>query len=281
MIGKPNNRRSVGILGMGHVGRALAAALEPVADVVGYDRADEVEYPGAALARCELVAVCVDTPRAGDGSCDVSNVWDAVRRVPNDRIWIRSTVPPGTTDAIADATHKVVCASPEYFGEHSPPARIWSAAPDEVPFLVVGGRSEHRRILLDLLVPLFGAERTYFQCTAREAELIKYMENAYLATKVAFVNEFERICAAYDADWHTVREGWLLDPRVGRSHSAVFGPMGGFAGRCLPKDLDAIIDASRAAGYEPDLLVEVATSNRRHRAARGEIAASDLPNTVA
>jgi UDP-glucose 6-dehydrogenase len=125
-----------------------------------------------------------------------------------------------------------------------------------------------RSELLDLLVPLLGAEPTYFTCGSLEAEIVKYMENAFLAMKVTFANEFERICARFGADWHTVREGWLLDPRVGRSHSAVHAPRGGYAGRCLPKDLSAITEAARLAGYEPTLLVEVARANERIRAER-------------
>jgi UDP-glucose 6-dehydrogenase len=118
---------------------------------------------------------------------------------------------------------------------------------------------------LDRLVALLGPARTYFQCTAIEAEVIKYMENAFLATKVAFVNEFYEICRAVGAEWHTVREGWLLDPRIGRSHSAVFVDRRGFGAKCLPKDLRAIVAASTSAGYRPELLAEVLESNERHR----------------
>jgi UDPglucose 6-dehydrogenase len=69
---------------------------------------------------------------------------------------------------------------------------------------------------------VLGPTKTYFQCSAIEAEIIKYMENSYLATKVSFVNEFRRICETFGADWHAVREGWLLDPRVEPTHTAAF-----------------------------------------------------------
>jgi UDPglucose 6-dehydrogenase len=131
------------------------------------------------------------------------------------------------------------------------------------PFSIVGGLPALRRSLINDLCSVLGPEKTYFQCSAIEAEIIKYMENAYLATKVTFVNEFFEICKAFDADWHTVREGWLLDPRFERSHSAVFPDNRGFAGRCLPKDMNAIIEAVRAAGYDPQLLRSVLESNRR------------------
>jgi UDP-glucose 6-dehydrogenase len=196
----------------------------------------------------------------------VTNVVAAVERVPNDHIWLRSTVAPGTTDALAARTGKHICHSPEYFGETPYPSLTWRNEPGDVPFLIIGGAPAARAALLERIVPVFGPEKTYFQCPALEAELVKYMENAFLAAKVTFVNEFAQICRHLGADWHLVREGWLLDPRVGRSHSAVFEPVGGFDGRCLPKDLQAIIRAARAGGYEAELLAEVARSNERIRA---------------
>jgi UDPglucose 6-dehydrogenase len=255
-----------GIVGMGHVGSALAAALGGRVDLVCYDRSDARAYPDDDFASCDLVAVCVDTPPGPDGTCDVTNVVAAVDRVPNERIWLRSTIAPGTTDMLVARTGKLICHSPEYYGETPYPSLVWRNEPGDVPFLVIGGEPAARSELLDLIVPVFGPEKTYFQCPALEAELIKYMENAYLATKVTFVNEFAQICRRLGADWHLVREGWLLDPRVGRSHSAVFEPDGGFDGRCLPKDLAAIVAAARAGGYEAELLAEVARSNERIRA---------------
>jgi nucleotide sugar dehydrogenase len=265
----------IGIIGMGHVGSTLAAALGGRVDLVCFDRRDERPYPGDDLAACDVVAVCVDTPRAPDGSCDVSNVRAAVERVPNDRIWLRSTVAPGTTDELVRHTGKAICYSPEYYGETPYPTTAWRTDPTDIPFLVVGGEPEARADLLRVLVPILGPEKTYFQCAAIEAEIVKYMENAFLATKVTFVNEFAQLCRRLDADWHTVREGWLLDARVGRSHSAVFEPIGGFAGRCLPKDLDAIVYAARDAGYEPALLAEVARTNERIRAENTERTAAE------
>jgi UDP-glucose 6-dehydrogenase len=88
------------------------------------------------------------------------------------------------------------------------------------------------------------------------------MENAYFATKVAFVNEFYEISRLLKVDWHAVREGWLLDPRVERDHSAVFPTSRGFSGRCLPKDLSAILRVASDAGWQPLLLAAVEQSNR-------------------
>jgi nucleotide sugar dehydrogenase len=255
----------IGIIGLGTVGRAMCHLFDPYAEIVTYDVTTGKDYPKDELAGCDFAVICVDTPTGADGSCDTTNVEAAVAAVPLDKILIRSTIAPGTTDRLVAETGKEICFSPEYLGEHTYADTGWGGRAEDVPFLVIGGVPATRTWFLDRLVALLGPARTYFQCTAIEAEVIKYMENAFLATKVAFVNEFYEICRAVGAEWHTVREGWLLDPRIGRSHSAVFVDRRGFGAKCLPKDLRAIVAASTSAGYRPELLAEVLESNERHR----------------
>lgn len=185
-------------------------------------------------------------------------------RLPVDRVLLRSTVPPGTTDALAEATGKTICFWPEYVGETPFSSAYWTDDSD-MPFVVLGGHPTDRRAFLDDLMPLLGPTRRYFECSSVEAELIKYMENAFLATKVTFVNEFFELCRAFGADWDAVREGWLLDPRIGHSHTTVFPHDRGFGGRCFPKDLQAIIAAARQAGCDPELLGAVVETNSRLR----------------
>jgi len=97
-----------------------------------------------------------------------------------------------------------------------------------------------------------------------EAELIKYMENSFLATKVTFVNEYYDIVTRYGADWHRVREGWLLDGRIGRPHTTVFRDRRGYSGKCLPKDVQAITRAAEEdLGYSARLLKQVIDVNHR------------------
>jgi UDPglucose 6-dehydrogenase len=253
----------IAIIGIGHVGTAMHELFRQHAQIVTYDLRAQTSYPAPELATCDAAIVCVDTPPARDGACDISHVRDAVGRLPTGPVLLKSTVPPGTTDLLAEATGKQVCFWPEYAGQSSYHNPYWPAGPKDVPFVILGGEPPVRRWFIDLLQPVLGPAKAYFQCSAREAELIKYMENAYLATKVTFVNEFRRICEAFGTDWHTVREGWLLDPRIERAHTAAFSGASGFGGKCLPKDLSAIIRATTDAGYIPDLLTEVLHSNRR------------------
>jgi UDPglucose 6-dehydrogenase len=93
------------------------------------------------------------------------------------------------------------------------------------------------------------------------AELCKYMENCFLATKVAFVNQFYDIAQAFDVDFSELRELWLVDPRVGSSHSSITTERG-FRGRCLPKDVSALVAAMKATGGAP--LLEAVLDYNKH-----------------
>jgi UDPglucose 6-dehydrogenase len=256
---------SIGIIGMGHVGHAMFDLFSRYTRIVTFDASGNDDYPERQLAACDAAIICVDTPMRDDGACDIRKVCDAVQRLPTSRVLIKSTIAPGTTDFLIESTGKQICFSPEYVGESTYYQPFWADDARGVPFVVLGGEPAVRRWFTDLILPVLGPTKVYFQCSALEAEIIKYMENSYFATKVSFVNEFRRICAAFGADWHTVREGWLLDPRVEPMHTAAFAHSPGFGGKCLPKDLHAIVHAAAAAGYIPALLAEVLRSNQRFR----------------
>jgi len=254
---------------MGHVGTAMHKLFEDHADMVAYDIRQDSRYPHDEVSGCDFAVVCVDTPISPEGGCDISNVVESIKALPVDRVLLKSTIPPGTTDALSTDIGKSICYSPEYVGETSYYNPFWQNGIKGIPFVIFGGEPPVRRFFIDALAPILGPSKIYFQCTAIEAEIIKYMENAFLATKVTFATEFYHICQAFEADWHTVREGWLLDPRINSSHTAVFPQDLGFGGKCLPKDLRAIVHAAIEAGYGPNLLKEVLNSNSRFRGRSG------------
>jgi UDP-glucose 6-dehydrogenase len=117
----------------------------------------------------------------------------------------------------------------------------------------------------DLYKRTFNSELEVRQTDARTAELTKYMENAFLALKVAFCNEVYDVAGATGVDYNELRELWLLDPRIGRSHTWVHPDDRGFGGRCLPKDLRALVAHARSAGEAPLLLEAVLEANARVR----------------
>lgn len=115
----------------------------------------------------------------------------------------------------------------------------------------------------DLYKTVYSANVVIQQTDARTAELVKYMENCFLATKVAFCNEFYDIAERLGVDYNEVRELWLLNPRMGRGHTGVHPEARGFGGACLPKDVAATLHIAEHAGVDATVLQAVARYNKR------------------
>ncbi|MEA2719826.1 MAG: UDPglucose 6-dehydrogenase [Candidatus Eremiobacteraeota bacterium] len=259
----------IGVVGHGTVGSALARFFERPGrhDVAVYDAFLEPYASAerlAAVDACDIAFVAVPTPfDPRSGSCDVSAVRDVVVRldVP---LCIKSTVPPGTTDALVRETGKRIGFSPEYLGESE--SHPWREA-DDCGFLVVAGDATVRALVRSAYASSSASELRYLEAAdARAAELAKYMENCYLATKVAFVNQFADLAAQAHVDFDEVRSIFLLDPRVGESHTRVTADRG-FGGRCLPKDLAALVSWSGGPSHAP-LIQAVLDYNASVREAR-------------
>lgn len=255
--------KKVGIVGYGHVGKAMHKIFPDAIIYDSYDP-DYNDTQEQINKECGLAIICVPTNALEDGGCDISIVKSSVAWLETPLILVKSTVEPGTTDSLKTRYKKRICMSPEYFGE----SKYWVPESWTIrgwPFLIVGGDDKDVTEIFDYFIPMLGPTKSYFKCGALEAELIKYMENSYLATKVTFTNEMYKICQVFGADWYKVWEGWALDPRVEKSHSAVFPEDKGFAGKCLPKDVSAIVRAAQKAGYEPEFLKEVLSTNAKFR----------------
>ena len=264
-------RRKIAIIGYGYVGRGMHRLFEGAFDIAIHDI---VLHPdAAAIAGADLVLICVPTPPAVDGACDVAHVMSAAQTAtelaPDALICIKSAVSPGLTDTLnamtgGDRFH----VSPEYLGEGSNFVPAWDY-PDprdsrSHDFVIVGGPRAGE--VLDFFQRVMATTARYIACTAIEAELTKRFENAFFATKVTFCNEMARIARAFGVDYHRLRELWLMDSRIGRSHTAVFYDAPGFGGRCLPKDLSALIDEAERAGADAGLLRAVHRRNDEIRA---------------
>lgn len=243
---------NIGIVGYGVVGKALARLFgleESKQNLWIYDKG-LAGYSSpknkAAVQSCDLVFVAVPTPEGEDGACDLSAIEDVVAWV-KPPMCVKSTVPPGTIDRLVAATGKQICFSPEYVGETK--WHPWKGI-ETHGFVIVGGEKKvcdlAVRVYQEHLGPLF----QYYITDAKTAELCKYMENTFLATKVAFVNQFYDLAQAYGVNYNELRELWLADERVGRSHSMVTEERG-YRGRCLPKDMAAIIHAAKKVGGAP------------------------------
>lgn len=245
----------VAIIGYGALGKALGE-LFPQTETY-----DEPQKLGRreAVNGCEFAMVCVPTPMLPDGSCDTSIVEDVVGWLEADIIVIRSTVPPGTTERLIAKTNKRLVFQPEYGPGETPGHPFHDLR--AVNWAILGGPKVWTRRVADFYKTVFGAELRIYQTDSTTAELVKYMENAFLALKVTFCNEFYSLATIFEVDYDEVRELWLQDPRIGRSHTVVREESRGFGGKCLPKDLSAIIEAATANGYRPRLLAAVREIN--------------------
>lgn len=258
--------RKVGIVGYGVVGKGMASIFKNKEVVVydpskGFDDKDE-------LNSCELAIICVPTPQKEDGHADTSAVDEVLGWLTNPLILIKSTVPPTYTERKRDALNKSICFSPEYLGESRYYTAPWKYPDPSEPrthdFMIIGGEESHAVAVWEFFKDEMGVDTRVAFCTSTEAELAKYMENTYFATKVTFCNEWADIAQTFGVEYDVLRELWLLDPRVERMHTAVFKNSRGYGGKCYPKDIAAIVSEAKDAGYEADLLGAVILKNQKY-----------------
>lgn len=253
----------IGVIGMGHVGTMTADILAATSTLVTYDRASGDAYPAEDLEQCAFVVVCVNTPSLDDGTVDLTQVEDAFDVLPvSVPVVLRSTVPPGTSAVLSAKYSRVVIFWPEYVGETTFAIPTWPRLSQEEPFQLFGAeQSALTSAWLDHVAVTFGPMVRIHRVAPAAAELAKYMENSWFAVKVTFVNEFRRLAEGLGLEWLSVRESWLLDPRVDRDHSEAFAGRPGYGGRCLPKDVAGILAAARAQGIELPMMASVQLIN--------------------
>jgi UDPglucose 6-dehydrogenase len=205
------------------------------------------------LSPYRLGFICVPTPMLPDGRCDTSIVEKAAKSHPVDYWCVKSTVEIGTVDRLVDGGLEV-CMSPEYVGEtlgHP----LLEAKRD--PFIIIGGKKEVTKEFAEAWTMVTNAYAKIYQLsTARSAELCKLMENSFLAMKVMFCNEFFDLAEKAGVDYNELREAFLADPRMSRSHTYVYRNNRGISGKCLPKDLNNLAWYYRNIQKQPAELIE-------------------------
>ena len=235
---------------------------------------------GEAVRAADAVFLAVGTPsRRGDGHADLSFVYDATREIAAALggftvIITKSTVPLGTSDEIEriifeerpDAEFAVV-SNPEFLREG---AAIYDFKhPNRI---VVGALDERaRKVMADIYRPLYLNQAPILYTTRRNAELIKYASNAFLATKITFINEMADLCERVGADIQEIARGIGLDHRIGPKFLHA-GP--GFGGSCFPKDMRALIKTAQDHDIRLRIIETVlAINDVRKRAMARKVAA--------
>jgi len=225
-----------------------------------------------AIRGADVVLIAVGTPsRRGDGHADLSYVMEAAREIAAELgnftvVVTKSTVPVGTGDEVEailrelrPAADFAVVSNPEFLREGA--AIQDFKHPDRI---VVGtGDERAQRVMRELYRPLFINETPLLFTDRRTAELIKYASNAYLATKVTFINEIANLCEATGANVQDVARGMGLDRRIGAKFLHA-GP--GFGGSCFPKDADALVGTAQQHGTPLRILEAVVGVNQARKA---------------
>jgi UDPglucose 6-dehydrogenase len=221
----------------------------------------------------QVIFIAVGTPPGLNGSPDMSFVDSVARSIAehmNDYkvVVTKSTVPVGTGERLRQL---IVAAqkTPINFGVVSNPEFLREGAaisdfmrPDRV---VIGSRDEDAiEIMRDLYRPLFLIETPFVITSLEAAELTKYAANAFLATKISFINEIANLCDRVGCDVHDVARAIGMDRRIGNKF---LHPGPGYGGSCFPKDTDALAAVAREFGAESLIMTAVIEVNRRQRAA--------------
>lgn len=226
-----------------------------------------------------VIFIAVGTPPKDDGSADLTYVEDVAGSIARNLngykvIVTKSTVPVGTGEKIRKIILEVnkkgvdpesrlgqafdIVSNPEFLREGS-------AIEDFMrPNRVVIGASSDRavEIMKELYRPLYLIETPFVITNVESAEMIKYASNAFLATKISFINEVANICERVGADIHAVAKGMGLDHRIG---SKFLHPGPGYGGSCFPKDTQAIEQIARKNGYNFEIVEAVITINKKQK----------------
>ena len=232
---------------------------------------------GPAVTDADAVFIAVGTPsRRGDGHADLTYVWDAAREIAAAMVGFtvvvtKSTVPVGTGDKVEEIIREKrpdadfdVLSNPEFLREGS--AIEDFMRPDRV---VIGGGSEKaREVMRQIYRPLYLMETPILFTARQTSELIKYAANAFLATKITYINEIADLCEVVGADVQEVAKGIGLDGRIG-SKFLHAGP--GYGGSCFPKDTLALVRTAEEAKSPlriVEAVVDINDKRKKHMAKR-------------
>ena len=220
------------IVGIGNIGSRLYkeySAIKPhrYDPAKGYDEKD---------GKYDLAFICVDTPMLPDGQCGLRQVEAAIAETEADTIVLRSTVPPGTTDALIQRTGRQIVFSPEFYGttQHCDESTF------DFNFTILGGDKWACDSVVQVLQEVYDARHRFCISDAKTAELAKYMENTFLAAKVSLCVQFWEIAQRYGINYAEMRELWLQDERFNRAHSFVYADHPFWTSHCFDKDLAAL-----------------------------------------
>lgn len=262
----------IGILGQGYVGSAIKIGFEKKYKTLNtFDKYKDSSSTVSSLEELtqssNIIFICLPTPMKENGECDTGIVEKEITKIDqysteNKIIVIKSTIPPGTTKKINKKSNNIdIVFNPEFLTEQN-----FIEDFKKQNRIVLGGNKKSVQAIEKVYKIIFPTTKI-IKTDSTTAEMIKYLTNTFLATKVSFANEIKMICDKIDVDYDKVIEYSLYDKRLGNSHWAVPGPDGklGFGGSCFPKDINALIYFVKEKGLDLDLLQSVWKTNLKVR----------------
>ena len=258
----------IGIVGFGFVGGAVAHGFAQSAELFIYDKYDDsYNTLKEVVDNSDFIFICVPTPMKEDGSQDLSYLDDAIRSISwlskgRKIVIIKSTVLPKTTRKYSEEFVNLdFVFNPEFLTERT--AKLDFINPSRI---VLGGDESIVDKVEEFYRTRFPVAPIY-KTSFEGAELVKYMNNAFFALKISFLNEVFDIADYLDVDFESLRNMWLADYRIANSHTDVPGHDGkrGYGGKCFPKDVNAIIKWAEKNGLNFDTAVAADKVNERVR----------------
>lgn len=271
-------KNRIGIIGKGFVGSAVAHGFS---DQTGYSTEIRIYDKNPArsyntlesvINDSDFIFLSVPTPASNTGEIDLSIVEESLTEIDdinkndNNIILLRSTVIPGTSKMLQNKFPKLrIVFNPEFLTERSALFDFINQSR-----VILGGEPAHTEKVKNLYQHRFGEFLPVIQTNYETAELIKYMNNLFFATKVSFLNEMKLVADKTNVDWELAMQGFVMDGRVGHSHLAVPGPDGklGFGGSCFPKDIQAMIAFGESIGIDMHTLTGAWKTNLNVRPER-------------
>lgn len=249
----------IGIIGQGFVGNAVYQKFKNYYDILTYDL-DESKSNSTLnqiSEKCETIFICLPTPMDEDGRCNVSIVelelvgLNAHNTNNTKNIVIKSTVSPGTTERWNRQYKNLnIVFNPEFLTERNAVKDY-----ENQSRIILGGPRPATTEIKQIFSKVFPLAHI-IKTDSTHAEMVKYLTNSFLATKVSFANEMYEICKGLDVDYDKVIEYATQDDRLGNSHWNVPGPDGdfGYGGHCFPKDVKALITVAKDMDIIPLML---------------------------
>jgi len=261
-------KQKIGIVGNGFVGSAVQYGFSPNVGVDAEVRVYDVNPNKSThtleetVNKSDFIFLSVPTPANKDGSINIDildNALNDINKVSerDNIVLVRSTVIPNTTRKLQTKYDQLnLLFNPEFLTERSAKFDFINQSR-----FIVGSSGQAINMMCaerftDLIRDRFGDCVAVLETNYETAEMIKYMNNCFFATKISFMNEMHQIAEKSNVNWDDAVAGFVADGRIGHSHLGVPGHDGkfGFGGSCFPKDIQAMIDYAENIGVEPTLL---------------------------